>query len=637
MRLLILFLFGWQILQAQEEELTRVMEDQASQEDAKEVEEDLQQLQAFVLRPVNLNAAVSEDLAVFPFLTALHIEQFILYRKFAGKLVDTRELQAVPGWSAAIIRRIIPFVTVKEIPSLQSTLSGDLRKGKQQVLLRSALAANAGILIRYQFSSPHLQFGVNTEKDAGERFWQGRKGISYLSAHLMLKNFGMIKTLVIGDYIINIGQGLMLWQGRAVRKTALPIMIKRQLPVLMPYRSNDENRYFKGAAIQLAGKNKECVLFMSMNKLDANIQNDTITKASYVTSFLNTGYHRDPGELADKNAVTHLSAGATALYNYKRLRVGISSVFHSFSLPVFRATEAYNLFSSRGKTLLNSGVSYHYTLRNLHVFGEFAIDGEGDPATINGLMLAADQRLDLSLALRKISRGYRSFFANAFTESSEPQNEAGMYTGLSFRLSPKLTLDAYADHYRFPWLRYRVDAPASGRDYMLQFSFKPDKRTAIYIRYRSEVKSQSYGPGQLKAVQELSRYSARIHIEHRVDPAWEWRFRLEFNGLNRAAMKPETGFIMYADLFWTPLQKPFAFNLRIMTCETSSYESRIYAFENDVMYYNIVPAVYGRYGRLYVNTNIDISERLKAFIKIAKNFPDFRREWLSRVQFIYSF
>jgi type II secretory pathway component PulK len=81
-----------------------------------------------------------EELAVFPFLSALQIEQFIQYRKFTGKLLDTRELQAVPGWSAVIVRRIIPFVTVHEMPSLQSTLAEDLRKGKQQVLLRSALS-----------------------------------------------------------------------------------------------------------------------------------------------------------------------------------------------------------------------------------------------------------------------------------------------------------------------------------------------------------------------------------------------------------------------------------------------------------------------------------------------------------------
>jgi hypothetical protein len=447
----------------------------------------------------------------------------------------------------------------------------------------------------------------------------------------------LVKTLVIGDYILNIGQGLMLWQGRAVRKTALPIMIKRQLPVLMPYKSNDENRYFKGAAIHLAAKNKEGVVYVSLNKLDANTNSDTITRSSYVTSFLNTGYHRDPGELADKNAVTHFSTGATASWYHKRLRIGVGSVFHSFSLPVFRAAEAYNLFSSRGKTLLNISLSYHYTMRNMHVFGELAVDKDGDPAIIHGLMLAADQKLDLSLAIRKISRGYRAFFANAFTESSEPMNEEGFYTGMSFRLSPKLTLDAYADHYRFPWLRYRMDAPGLGRDYMVQFSFRPDKQTTIYIRYRSEVKSQTNSTGQVKAIQELSHYSARIHIEHRIDLSWEWRFRMEFNGLNRTAIKPESGFIMYSDLFWNPLRRPFSFNWRVMTCETTSYESRIYAFENDVMFYNIVPAVYGKYGRVYINGNVDLSERLRVFIKIAKNFPNYRREWLSRVQFIYSF
>jgi hypothetical protein len=187
----------------------------------------------------------------------------------------------------------------------------------------------------------------------------------------MLRNLGMIKTLIVGDFILNIGQGLMVWQGRAVRKTAMPILIKRQLPVLQPYRSNDENRYFKGIAVQLSGRNTEYAFYASLNRLDANTKMDSISKAAYVTSFLNTGYHRDADELADKNAVSDFSAGVVSAYNIKRLRIGVSSVFHSFSLPVSRAPEAYNLYSMRGKHQLNTGLNYHYTVRNMHVFGRW--------------------------------------------------------------------------------------------------------------------------------------------------------------------------------------------------------------------------------------------------------------------------
>jgi hypothetical protein len=88
MRFLLLLLLACQAVFGQEEELARVMEDQAGEEDVKEVEEDIQQLRTFNLRPLNLNIAIAEDLAVFPFLNALHIEQLLQYRKFTGKLID---------------------------------------------------------------------------------------------------------------------------------------------------------------------------------------------------------------------------------------------------------------------------------------------------------------------------------------------------------------------------------------------------------------------------------------------------------------------------------------------------------------------------------------------------------------------
>jgi hypothetical protein len=637
MRFLLLLLLACQAVFGQEEELARVMEDQAGEEDVKEVEEDIQQLRTFNLRPLNLNIAIAEDLAVFPFLNALHIEQLLQYRKFTGKLIDVKELQAVPGWDAGLVRKIIPYVTVQEIPSFRKTLYDSWQKGRHQLLFRSALTRNAGVLVRYQFNSPQLQYGINVEKDAGERFLQEGKGLSFFSAHLVFKNMGLVKMLVIGDYVLNLGQGLMTWQGRAVRKNGMPIMIKRQLPVVMPYRSNDENRYYKGAAVHIAKGRMESAAYISLNGLDANIRKDSLSDVSYVTSFLNTGYHRNADELADKNAVTHLSAGAMTAFNHNRLWMVVSSVFHSFSLPVLRVAEPYNLFAARGKTLWNNGLSYHYTLRNIHVFGELAFDRDGDPAFVNGLMMAADPRLDVSLLIRKLSRGYRSFFASAFTESSEPANEEGVYAGLSFRVSQKLVLDAYADHFRFPWLRYRVDAPGQGRDYLLQLSYKPNKKTSFYIRHRSESKPQAISSGSVKTIIDMSKKQFRLHLEYKPDLIWEWRFRLEFISLKMTGRSPESGFLFYTDLFWKPSSQPIGFNMRAMICETTSYESRLYAYENDVMLYNIVPAFYGRFARTYMNVSYELSEKLRVFLKVSREFPGGSAGWFSRFQALVQF
>ncbi len=636
MKFWIWFLF-WPVstLMAQQPEQINMMEDQADTEDVREVEEDIIQLHVFLVKPLNVNRASAEELSVFPFLTSLHIEALMQYRKLTGDLIDVLELQAVPGWSAELVRKMRPYATVKKEVSLRSTLTEDIGRGKTQLLFRSSLSANAGFLMRYQFNAPHIQWGVNTEKDAGEKFLQPGKGLSFISFHGAIKNLGMIRQLVVGDFIVNMGQGLMLWQGRSVRKTAMPIMVKKQSPFLQPYRSNDENRFFRGAAIHLARRKFEAVFFLSSNRLDANLKTDTVSNFNYVSSFLNTGYHRTADELADKNVLGYLAAGGMGSYHNHRLRVSVNFVHHQFSLPVIRANELYNVFAARGRNQTNYGAQYHYTWRNMHVFGELAFDGMGHPAAIQGLMAAVDSKFDLSLVARKIDRAYRSFQANAFTEASEPNNEEGVYLGASYRLKPNLSLDLYSDFYRFPWLRYRIDAPGWGQDQLIQISYKPDKKTLIYFRHRIEVKSGAGVSQQVKARADYKKLMSRLHLEFRPSLEWEWRFRIEFNALTKGDPETENGFLAFSDLFWSPLDRPYGLNARLMLFDTKSYDTRIYSFENDVMFYSLVPPFYGHGARIYLNMKYKMGERWQQFLKISRSFNGVPGKWNFRFQILF--
>ena len=93
-----------------------------------------------------------------------------------------------------------------------------------------------------------------------------------------------------------------------------------------------------------------------------------------------------------------------------------------------------------------------------------------DKAFINGLLMSVDPHVDMSFLYRKISRGYQSLYTNAFTESTYPTNESGFYAGISIAPSSYLRINAYADFYHFPWLKFRVDAPSSGSDYLVQLT-----------------------------------------------------------------------------------------------------------------------------------------------------------------------
>ena len=139
-------------------------------------------------------------------------------------------------------------------------------------------------------------------------------------------------------------------------------------------------------------------------------------------------------------------------------------------------------------SLTNTSIDYSYTWRNIHFFGEAATDSRFNKAFLNGAIISVDAKADASFVYRKIDKGYQSVNANAFTENTFPVNENGFYAGIAVRPVTMLRLDAYADIFQFPWLKYRVDAPSTGKDFFIQLSYIPNKLVEIYARYKNETK-----------------------------------------------------------------------------------------------------------------------------------------------------
>jgi len=653
---------------AQEIELMRILENQATDE-AGEMEEDIQQWQHLKKHPLNLNTAGVEEFSVFPFITPLLIQKLELYRKLLGNLVDVHELQAVPGWGPELIKKIQPYVTVLDEITLKGGVKEIARTARHQLLTRMSIrkisdekftGSRPYFLLRYQFRSDHLQFAVNTEKDIGERIIQTGKGVSFVSFHLAYSSKkGPVKILVIGDYLLNMGQGLVHWQGRAMKKTGLPIMIKRQLPMIQAYRSNDENRFHRGAAILLQKKHWSLGTFISHKAIDANRKLDTVNNSYYVSALINSGYHRTTAELADKHSLQLTTAGGSLTYQHNGFKLGANIIVNRFSLPVIPAEALYRKFSFRGQQMMNYSADYHYTHNNLHFFGEVAVNNRSGLALLQGLMYAVDKRLDLSLLYRKLDRNYYSFQGNAFTESVEPSNEEGLYAGASMKISNSISVDAFVDYYWFPWLRYRLDVPGRGKDFLLQFTWKPDKKTVLYARYRRESKTENLSddetmaglsfsmpvlnqarnnsniPGRLSTSGFITKANWRLNLSHIFSRQVEWRVRFEHSGVGNGK-KLSTGFLFFTDLFWSPQKTSFSFSGRLGIFETTDYSSRIYAFENDVMYYSTIPAFSGRGMLFYVNGRWVMSRKIQGFLKASIQHHAEIAEilWTIRFQFI---
>jgi len=301
--------------------------------------------------------------------------------------------------------------------------------------------------VRFRASRPgDFSFGATAEKDAGEKIrWSPSNrlyGMDYLSYHLQVQNKGWIKNLVVGDYLAQFGQGVVLGGGFGMGKGAESITtIRRSNVGFMPYTSLNESNFFRGLAGSLAlHKNLSVHCFFSGIRRDARVTPDsTAEDYSFVSSFAVTGYHRTMTEMASRKKILETNSGVIVNYRTASLDAGV--IFHStnFSKALHRKPTVYNQFSFHGDQNKNISFFLNYSWKNFTFFSELAQTlardlnpgslGSHGNAMAAGLLGSMTRQLDISLFYRNYKKDFYSFYSNALSENTLPQNESGMYWG----------------------------------------------------------------------------------------------------------------------------------------------------------------------------------------------------------------
>ena len=622
------------------ENITENNEDSETEDDSY-----LQEMLQYQKNPINLNTANENILKALRILSPMQIQYFMNYRNYLGKLINIYELQSVPGWDIATIQKIRPYITLIENNDFFTSLKGRLKNGDKTLLLRAsqiveqskgyAVEPTSGknyypgspqrLLIRYRYNyKNNLQYGVLGEKDAGEQFFKGsqKQGFDFYSAHFFAKNIGTIKSLAVGDYTVNMGQGLTQWMSLAFKKGPDVLSTKRQADVLRPYNSAGEINFHRGIGITMAKNNWEATLFGSYKGVDANFSagDTTQTQDDFITSLQISGFHRTKSEVADKAIQKQFAFGGNISYRIKNLRVVINAIQYMFKYPLQKQAQPYNLYALSGKKFGNYSTDYSYTYKNLHFFGEAAITDKLYTGFINGLLISTSSNVDMSFVYRNISKGYQSLYTNAFTENSSPTNEKGLFSGITIKPSDAWRVDAYVDMYKFPWLKFRTNSPTTGTDYFAQITYKPNKLLEIYSRFKFEKKSNNFNPDDftLSPVIPQPRQNWRTQFSYKLTPTFTIRSRTESIWFDKKGKAAENGFLIYADVLYNPPLKPLSANIRLQYFETDGYNSRLYAYENDVLYSFTIPVFYGKGYRYFLNINYDLNKKISFWIRIAQ-------------------
>ena len=650
-----ILLFGYhtvlyaQVDLPQERELQ--LETMAESNTDADTEDDAYQLEmeGLLKDPLDINKANESELGQLKLLTHFQVKQLLSYRRLLGNFVSIYELQAIPGWDIYSIRKIIPYVAIINKNSSVETIKRRILNGDHSILLRisQVLEKSRGyltepssgkeyyagspqrFLIRYRYTYKNLlQYGITAEKDPGEQFFRGaqKAGFDFYSMHVCVRNLGILKTLLLGDYTVNLGQGLIQWQSMAFGKGGDMMNVKRQSVVLRPYTSTGEVNFHRGVALTVGKKYWESSFFISRKKLDASYHPaDSSVDYESVSSVLFSGYHRHKSEIDHKGNQLQVAVGANFSYNKDRFHVGGNFMQYWFGYPFLKEADPYNLYVLKGNRLRNYGIDFGYTVRNMHIFGEVALSNGHALAYVNGLVASVSENVDLGVLYRNISPGYQSMYSNAFTENTSPSNEKGLFVGSSIKASRDIRLDAYVDFYRFPWLKYQVDAPSSGSGIFLKATYKPTKQLELYSFYRVSQKDADLGTENqiIKPIATVSRQNWRIQFNYKISNYLTVRSRVEAVWVKNDKSAVSEGYLGYVELINNSLFKRVAFDFRAQYFQVENYDARIYSFENEMLYSSSVPVFSGKGYRYYLNIEYKPGRRITVWTRFAQTYyPD---------------
>ena len=591
---------------------------------------------------INVNKATADELRFLNLLSESQIQNLLKYRQENGDLISVYELQSVPEFDLTTINKIIPFITTASTTSEGNLLNRILHEKNNYLILRfdrtleikEGFRKNANeqsrfrgdeneMYVRFRTSSPgDFSLGFTVEKDAGETIsWNShdrQHGFDYYSSHAQIQNKGNLKNLIIGDYQTQFGQGLLLGGSFGYGKGSETVMtVRRSNLGFLPYTSVNETGYKRGIALTYQVLPTLFVSpFYSNTWRDGSVASDSINEES-VSSFQTTGFHRNINEISDRKQVRELNYGTVLNYRKNNLDAGLIFNTIEFNKTISRNPQPYNQFAFTGDRMTSVGAFVNYTFFNITLFSEVAKTIDWGYGFTAGLLGSLTPKLDIALNVRYFQRDFQSLYSNAFSESSQVQNESGIYWGWKYSWNRKLSASGYADLFRFPWLRFRSYTPSQGHEWLLRLNYQLSKTILMYVQVREESKDRNLSienSAQYKTAEGTKR-NYWINCDYGLTPKIKLKTRAQFSTFNFGSTST-SGIALIQDISFD-LGK---LNLtgRYALFDTDDFDNRQYAFEREVWLAYSLPAYAGKGIRSYILAEYSVSKRLSVWLRYAR-------------------
>ena len=180
----------------------------------------------------------------------------------------------------------------------------------------------------------------------------------------------------------------------------------------------------------------------------------------------------------------------------------------------------------------------------------------------------------------------------------------------------------YADVFRFPWLKYGVDAPSLGQEYMVRLDADPGKNFAWYLRYkyRKKEKNRTLENESTLNILPYSQQRIRLQFLYGIRSVWILKTSADYVYYDEWKGKRSLGWMISQGAGWKPSNLPFQSDIYMAYFHTDDYYSRINSYEKNILYAFNMPSFYGRGIRLSFSFRWNILDKLSLSAKLGHTY-----------------
>jgi hypothetical protein len=574
----------------------------------------IERLYELAENPVKINSASENEISRLFFLSDFQAKALADYAHSSGRIISFYELVNIPGFDKETAEMMIPFITLDSKTTVNSDsvywrnisiTNLSIRSGNYDT---TSLGSPWKILTKYKFTAGAFSGGFTAEKDPGEKFFSTSPPLpDFLSAHLAYNGNGMIRRFIVGDYSARFGQGTNINTGirTGLSLTAPGYMSARD--EIKPYTSTDENNFFRGIAAEFSYENLGLTLFYSKNYSDATLGSLSGSSKDYIEIFYLAGVHNTISLLQKKDAISELAYGINLSYNFNNLRVGFTWSGNRFSLPVkISGNDPVDIFDFEGDRNNLYTFSYNGIIKRILLYGEFSANENKKYALVQGLSFRPSDRLTINFLFRNYSAGYISFHGKGPGSSSSTGNEQGILGNFTFEAAKHLFVSGGCDIRQFQWLKYRCSAPSSAKKQEIRVRYLPSESLTIdaSYNYRSSMFNEQETNGITDQIETKSR-TVKVIARYILSDNLTLATRLDYKVADPSGSK---GMLLLQDMVFSFRQLPVTLWFRCCIFQTDDWDSRLYTYENDLLYSFSIPALAGEGSRSYIMAKWEVGD-----------------------------